>query len=537
MKKIIFTFILFAFAANVSVRAQFDVDSLGNTYVSKNIYAESTPGFTFGTTNDVSITFKVNNSLAGFTGYTENSNVSFGYEALSNSFWDGNVAVGYRALYSNTLGSNNTANGMYALYSNTDGLCNAANGAYALYGNTYGSANTASGVHALYSNRGGYGNAANGAYALYSNREGYGNTANGVGALYSNTENELNTATGYYALYRNTGPFNTADGTYALHSNTTGYGNTAIGYSADVNAGNLFEATAIGCGALITQSNTVVIGNPSVTDIGGFVDWTDFSDGRAKKNIRTEVPGLDFVKLLQPIMYNLDLDVIDELQRSDDPQINHFRDSLRLARSPEIKEIDAKARANKEKIVYSGFVAQDVEEAAHSVGYDFSGVNAPPNGKGTYGLRYAKFVVPLVKSVQELNEKNDRLQEQVNELTGIVNRLLEKEDNPSILKSEKSATDELGTIDPVIAQCKLYQNTPNPFSQNTEIRFYVSENVKLAKLCIYNLQGAQIKQILVTQRREGSQWISGSELTAGMYLYALIADGKEVDVKRMVLTE
>jgi hypothetical protein len=31
--------------------------------------------------------------------------------------------------------------------------------------------------------------------------------------------------------------------------------------------------------------------------------------------------------------------------------------------------------------------------------------------------------------------------------------------------------------------------------------------------------------------------IKGSELRAGMYLYALIADGQEVDVKQMILTE
>ena len=55
-------------------------------------------------------------------------------------------------------------------------------------------------------------------------------------------------------------------------------------------------------------------------------------------------------------------------------------------------------------------------------------------------------------------------------------------------------------------------------------------------LCIYDLQGKQIKQILIARRGEGSQMISGSELTAGMYLYTLIADGNEVDTKRMILT-
>ena len=71
---------------------------------------------------------------------------------------------------------------------------------------------------------------------------------------------------------------------------------------------------------------------------------------------------------------------LDELQKSDDPKINAFNDSLRNARSPEEKAIDAKARAKKEEIVYSGFIAQDVEAAAQSLSYDFSGVDAPENG-------------------------------------------------------------------------------------------------------------------------------------------------------------
>jgi prefoldin subunit 5 len=47
-----------------------------------------------------------------------------------------------------------------------------------------------------------------------------------------------------------------------------------------------------------------------------------------------------------------------------------------------------------------------------------------------YGLRYAEFVVPLVKAVQELSEQNEAkdaaiasLQAQVNELTHVVNEL------------------------------------------------------------------------------------------------------------------
>jgi len=54
-----------------------------------------------------------------------------------------------------------------------------------------------------------------------------------------------------------------------------------------------------------------------------------------------------------------------------------------------------------EKIKMTGFLAQDVEAAAKSIGYDFSGVDVPKNSTDLYGLKYGDFVVPLVKAVQE----------------------------------------------------------------------------------------------------------------------------------------
>ena len=90
---------------------------------------------------------------------------------------------------------------------------------------------------------------------------------------------------------------------------------------------------------------------------------------------------------------------------------------------------------------------------------------------------------------------------------------------------------------PSASTAVLYQNTPNPFSQATSIRYYLPETVATASLCIYDMQGKQLQQITLTQRGEGTEQISASLLAPGMYLYALIADGQEVDVKRMILTE
>ena len=94
------------------------------------------------------------------------------------------------------------------------------------------------------------------------------NTAIGKNVLSANTTGFSNTAIGIEALYANTeGAANTAIGQSALSINLTGTQNTAIGYSADVLYDNLENATAIGAGAIATYSNTIQLGNTSVTDV------------------------------------------------------------------------------------------------------------------------------------------------------------------------------------------------------------------------------------------------------------------------------
>jgi len=504
-----------------------------------------------------------NGTQALYSNTTGDNNTANGYQALYTNTGSNNTANGTQALYFNTTGSNNTANGYHALYNNK-GSGNTANGSQALYSNTTGASNTAIGFQALTLNTTGYDNTANGYRALRSNTTGTYNIANGTNALYANMTGDYNTANGAYTLYSNTtgvsntangndalyanttGSYNVANGSFALYANTTGSFNTAVGYYANAGANNLTNTTAIGYDAQAIANNQVVIGNYTVTSVGGNVTWTTTSDGRAKKNIQSNVPGLAFINALQPVTYNLNLDAVDNLLKSDDPKVNSFRDSVRMSRSPEEQEIEAQARADKEKIVYTGFIAQDVEKTAKSIGYDFSGVDAPENGKGAYGLRYAEFVVPLVKAVQELSEQNDAkdaaiasLQEQVDRLNAKVDELTA---SPAQIRSAAVVIDEgeggVANISSTMEQqATLYQNTPNPFNQSTQIRFYVPETVSNALLCIYDLQGKQLKQTVITKRGYGMETVFASEFPAGIYLYALLAEGNQVDVKRMILTE
>ena len=94
------------------------------------------------------------------------------------------------------------------------------------------------------------------------------NTALGFNSLVSNTTGNFNTAGASWALPNSTtGSYNAAFGHWTLTTNTTGSYNTALGAMANVGANNLTNATAIGYGTTVSASNTIQLGNASVTDV------------------------------------------------------------------------------------------------------------------------------------------------------------------------------------------------------------------------------------------------------------------------------
>lgn len=84
---------------------------------------------------------------------------------------------------------------------------------------------------------------------------------------------------------------------------------------------------------------------------------------------------------------------------------------------------------------------------------------------------------------------------------------------------------------------KLYQNTPNPFSEETAIEYYVPTDAKSASLYVFNLTGEMLQSLPISSFGHGSVTISGSTLQAGMYVYSLVVDGQMVGTKRMILTK
>lgn len=271
-------------------------------------------------------------------------------------------------------------------------------------------------------------NTALGRDCLSDNTTGDQNTAVGNFSLSLNTSGKYNTAVGSSSLFKNTtGEKNCGFGAGALGSNTTGGNSTALGFStgwsklnidegtfigsvSDATVDDLNNVTAIGYLSRSTASYQVRIGNSSVTSIGGQVGWTTLSDGRYKTAVQQNVKGLDFIMKLEPVTYHLDVNKLSADLKED--QVPDENGNIITS----VSETDLKARLEKSQITYTGFIAQDVEKAANETGFDFSGIDKPKNEHDFYGLRYAEFVVPLVKAVQEQQKIIEELTKRIAEL-------------------------------------------------------------------------------------------------------------------------
>ena len=221
-----------------------------------------------------------------------------------------------------------------------------------------------------------------------------------------------------------------------------------------------------------------------------------YSDKKLKTNFKNIDTPLDKIVKLKGLKYDYKTEFIDTITNE------------------RIKsEIKSK---NKNRI---GLIAQDVLNIIpEAVVYD--------SVIETYFLEYNAFIPVIIEAMKEQQSQIEELEAIIksNEVKSASTQSAPIRDN----SNEKNIIDNAATLN---------QNIPNPFNKNTKIGMYIPSTVSNAILYIYNMQGNQIASYSIIERQYTSITIEGNELDAGMYLYTLIADGEEVDTKRMILTK
>ena len=140
------------------------------------------------------------------------------------------------------------------------------------------------------------------------------------------------------------------------------------------------------------------------------------------------------------------------------------------------------------------------------------------NEDGSKVINYMEIIPLLVQSINELSAKIEVLTGQASEGT---------------IKKTSAATNIQATS---YSKNILYQNTPNPFKEQTVIRFSLADDVQDAAVCIFDMTGKTIKKLPISSGMDNVS-IGGYELGEGMFLYSLIVNGQIIDTKKMLITK
>ncbi len=275
-------------------------------------------------------------------------------------------------------------------------------------------------------------------------------------------------------------------GTYSNHIGVYG------GYSS------LPSSLSVGLYAGYFAGGVYVTGNLTASTI------TQSSDERLKLGILpvSSEKVTDKLRLLKPVHYNL-----KQIETESD-SINARGETVKFM----VKRYDEKSQEFQKK--HYGLLAQDLQKVYPDLVYE--------GGDGYLEINYIELIPLLLQAIQEQQSAIEELQKQQPSF-GVVNSK-----SKNIVSSNLAEAGE---------QALLLQNAPNPFSERTEIGYYLPTSVQKASLYIYDMNGRQVKQLDLQQKGNASVVIAGSQLQAGMYLYTLIADGREVDTKKMILTK
>ncbi|MDN5213568.1 tail fiber domain-containing protein [Fulvivirgaceae bacterium BMA12] len=239
-------------------------------------------------------------------------------------------------------------------------------------------------------------------------------------------------------------------------------------------------------GIFLHENTNVGIGNTTPSQklhVSGSVlanSYLTSSDKRYKKNIRKVENSTSKLTLLRGVQYNMD---------QGNFQSNGFTAQNKI-----------------------GLIAQEVKKVFPELVHE--------DAKGFLSVDYIS-LIPVI--IEALKEQNQTIANQQNQILALENKL--------------SAVDKNNLLQQRLEPAMLEQNSPNPFDQNTEIRYSLPANSAQATIFIYDLSGKQLINYALSSNGQGSVSIGAGELEAGLYIYSLVVDGKEVASRRMILTK
>ncbi|MBL7765244.1 MAG: tail fiber domain-containing protein [Chitinophagaceae bacterium] len=231
------------------------------------------------------------------------------------------------------------------------------------------------------------------------------------------------------------------------------------------------------------------------------------SDAKFKKNVQAFENGLDIIRQIKTKTYTYDVQNKFGIQFSDKKQYGVI--------AQEVEKVLPELIVETHKPEMKDATGKTVTEAV-----DYKAVN------------YDAFIPILIRSVQQLEEQNEKQDKLIRELSAKLEALsptTKQHVTPSNLPTQTINLSDKSTI-------VLNQNVPNPFAEKTTISYHIPEGTGTAQIVFSTSEGRVIKTAEIRTRGAGELTIYAQDLSSGIYIYTLFVDGKVVDSKRMMKT-
>ena len=211
------------------------------------------------------------------------------------------------------------------------------------------------------------------------------------------------------------------------------------------------------------------------------------SDRKLKENIKSEESILSKLSQLNPVNYNYKK--IKELNLATGLQHGFVAQELEAV-FPELVRDVSKPIFDKER----NFISN----------YEFKSVN------------YSGMISILTAAIQELNAETVALREELNNL------------------KTKEVVNKINNSNVNFENLKLEQNVPNPFQNETQIKYEIPNFNSNSSIIVFDLNGKLIKEYSLSNK-SGIVIVKSSDIGKGLFLYSLVIDGNELLTKKMLV--
>nr|WP_315206530.1 tail fiber domain-containing protein [uncultured Flavobacterium sp.] len=216
---------------------------------------------------------------------------------------------------------------------------------------------------------------------------------------------------------------------------------------------------------------------------------TQASDAKLKDNVKQENNALAKLAKLKPVSYD-------------------------YKKMPEL---------NLPQGIQHGFIAQELATVFPELTKDIKKTILDNDGNQASifefkSVNYNGLISVLTAGINELSQELQLLKEEINTL---------KDSMVSGATSKSSSLENIGNA-------FMEQNIPNPFADQTTIRYQLPNGTNTAAIIVFDLNGLLIKNYPINSN-QSELTIKSSDIGRGLFIYSLVQNGQQLVTKRMII--